>query len=204
MDGPLMDIRKAEYDAPAVEMLRQYVDKTLAKVDELEQKVNEVEQFYSSSNKKQPNSSKCGSVVKDREKPIPSIKRQQQDAARREAASAKRMQELMRQFSTILRQITQHKWAGPFLEPVDVEGLGLHDYYEVISFSRIFFTLFSVLSALTSGSQGNMRSYIGGKATLSLLMANYASTWTPHVHVNNLAWDHQQTLAELCLTKSSL
>lgn len=41
---------------------------------------------------------------KDKEKPIPSIKKQQQDATRREAAGAKRMQELMRQFSTILRQ----------------------------------------------------------------------------------------------------
>lgn len=28
-------------------------------------------------------------------------------------------------------QITQHKWAWPFMKPVDVEGLGLHDYYEV-------------------------------------------------------------------------
>ena len=28
-------------------------------------------------------------------------------------------------------QITQHKWAYPFMQPVDVEGLGLHDYYEV-------------------------------------------------------------------------
>jgi len=25
----------------------------------------------------------------------------------------------------------QHKWAWPFMEPVDVEGLKLHDYYEV-------------------------------------------------------------------------
>ena len=31
----------------------------------------------------------------------------------------------------VICQITQHKWAWPFLEPVDVEGLGLHDYYEV-------------------------------------------------------------------------
>lgn len=28
-------------------------------------------------------------------------------------------------------QITQHKWAWPFMQPVDVDGLGLHDYYEV-------------------------------------------------------------------------
>lgn len=34
-------------------------------------------------------------------------------------------------------QITQHKWAWPFLQPVDVEGLGLDDYYKVklIAFS---------------------------------------------------------------------
>jgi hypothetical protein len=28
-------------------------------------------------------------------------------------------------------QITRHEWAWPFMEPVDVEGLGLHDYYQV-------------------------------------------------------------------------
>jgi hypothetical protein len=28
-------------------------------------------------------------------------------------------------------QITQHKWAWPFMKPVDVKGLGLHDYHEV-------------------------------------------------------------------------
>ncbi|CAI9772878.1 unnamed protein product [Fraxinus pennsylvanica] len=27
-------------------------------------------------------------------------------------------------------KITQHKWAGPFMQPVDVVGLGLHDDYE--------------------------------------------------------------------------
>lgn len=40
------------------------------------------------------------------------------------------MQELIQQVGTILQQITQHKWAWPFMKPVDVEGLGLHDYYE--------------------------------------------------------------------------
>lgn len=35
-------------------------------------------------------------------------------------------------FSLLVKlQITQLKWAGPFMDPVDVEGLGLHDYYEV-------------------------------------------------------------------------
>ena len=48
---------------------------------------------------------------KDGEKQIESIKKPQ-DPARREAASAKRMQELMRQFSTILRQAS---YSLPFI-----------------------------------------------------------------------------------------
>jgi len=32
-------------------------------------------------------------------------------------------------------QITQHKWAWPFMKPVDVKGLGLHDYHEVSMFN---------------------------------------------------------------------
>ncbi|OIT07284.1 transcription factor gte6 [Nicotiana attenuata] len=63
------------------------------------------------------------------------------DASRREAAGARRMQELVRQFGTILRQITQHKWAEPFMEPVYVEGLGLHDYFEVIEKPMDFITI---------------------------------------------------------------
>lgn len=33
--------------------------------------------------------------------------------------------------SGFVNQITRHKWAWPFMQPVDVEGLGLDDYYEV-------------------------------------------------------------------------
>lgn len=43
---------------------------------------------------------------KDKEKHIPSIKKQQQEASRREAAAAKRMQDLIRQFGSILRQVS--------------------------------------------------------------------------------------------------
>ena len=75
---------------------------------QLEQSASEIEQFYLASKKKQPNGSKGSSMVKDKDKErhVPSIKKQQQDAARREAVAAKRMQELMRQFGTILRQVT--------------------------------------------------------------------------------------------------
>lgn len=38
-------------------------------------------------------------------------------------------------------QITQHKWAWPFMQPVDVKGLGLHDYYEVKHFGSFSFIL---------------------------------------------------------------
>lgn len=119
------------------------VDDIFTKVDKLEQRVNEVEQFYLTTSKKQPNNSKASSIAKekDKEKRIPSIKKLQQEAAHREVAAAKRMQELMRQFGTILRQITQLKWAWPFMQPVDVEGLGLHDYYEVIDRPMDFSTI---------------------------------------------------------------
>lgn len=141
---------------------------------QLEQRVNEVEKFYLNASIKQPNTSKNTSSgkYKDKEKHVPGFKKLQLEASRGEAAAAKRMQELMRQFGTILRQailnicsshsidnfwgldwylilivcfcsllcqITQHKWAWPFMQPVDVEGLGLHDYYEVKLSGSVFF-----------------------------------------------------------------
>lgn len=126
-----------------LEDFKHRVDDIFTKVDKLEQRVNEVEQFYLTTSKKQPNNSKASSIAKekDKEKRIPSIKKLQQEAAHREVAAAKRMQELMRQFGTILRQITQLKWAWPFMQPVDVEGLGLHDYYEVIDRPMDFSTI---------------------------------------------------------------
>lgn len=126
---------------------------------QLEHKLKEVEEFYSSIDV-----SNSGSIGKDSEKGrhVVGIRKIQQEAARREAVAAKRMQDLMRQFGTIFRQvklsfhlnwpchlclqegfesfylivlisqITQHKCAWPFMHPVNVEGLGLHDYYEVM------------------------------------------------------------------------
>lgn len=139
MDVSLLDVRNVgtgntEGNAAEVEGFRCCVDEILTRVDKLEQRVNEAEQFYLTTSRKPLNTSKGSSVTKDKgkEKHIPSVKKQQQDASRREAAAAKRMQELMRQFGTIFRFITQHKWAWPFMKPVDVEGLGLDDYYEII------------------------------------------------------------------------
>lgn len=139
-DIPIQE-RNEKENADSVENFSQRVDEMVGKVDQLEQRLNDVEHFYSNTSKKQSNTPRGSSILKDKEKQISSFRRRQQDASRREAAGARRMQELVRQFGTILRQITQHKWAEPFMEPVDVEGLGLHDYYEVIEKPMDFSTI---------------------------------------------------------------
>ncbi|XP_016506727.1 transcription factor GTE1 isoform X2 [Nicotiana tabacum] len=139
-DIPIQE-RNEKENADSVENFSQRVDEMGGKVDQLEQRLNDVEHFYSNTSKKQSNTPRGSSILKDKEKQISSFRRRQQDASRREAAGARRMQELVRQFGTILRQITQHKWAEPFMEPVDVEGLGLHDYYEVIEKPMDFSTI---------------------------------------------------------------
>ncbi|WCJ19359.1 Transcription factor GTE6 [Euphorbia peplus] len=133
------------------------VDELFEKVDKLEHRVNDVELFYSNANKKHQ---KGGSGVKDKDKEsrhVPSIRKQQQDASKRDAAAVKRMQELMRQFGTILRQITQHKWAWPFMQPVDVKGLGLHDYYEVIDKPMDFSTIKNQMETKDGTGYKNVR-----------------------------------------------
>lgn len=135
-------------NAADVENVRHSVDEIFLKVDKLEQRVNEVEDFFSKS-KKHSSGSKSSSGGKDgnKERQVFSMKKQQQNASQREAAAAKRMQELMRQFGTILRQITQHKWAWPFMQPVDVKGLGLDDYYEIIEKPMDFSTIKNQMEA---------------------------------------------------------
>lgn len=70
----------------------------------------EVEQFYKSCGNAQGNNSKGSSIVKEkgREKSQVATKKPLQDAPRMETAATKRMQELMRQFSTILRQAREN------------------------------------------------------------------------------------------------
>ncbi|CAL5185485.1 unnamed protein product [Lathyrus oleraceus] len=83
------------------------VDELVSKVDQLEQKGQVIGSFFSSANKKQTDMLKGNSTTKDKDKDkhVPSIKKQLQDASRREAAAQKRMQDLIRQFGTILRQV---------------------------------------------------------------------------------------------------
>ncbi|XP_054777500.1 transcription factor GTE6-like isoform X4 [Prosopis cineraria] len=93
-----------------MEDFRHSLDEILATVDKIEKQVNEVEQFYqSTSNIQTSGNAKGSSLIKDkgREKHFISTEKLQQDASCREAAAAKRMQELMRQFSTIFRQVIE-------------------------------------------------------------------------------------------------
>ncbi|KAK7360780.1 hypothetical protein VNO77_02793 [Canavalia gladiata] len=158
-----MDSLKADPTQPQpdddLEPFRISVRQIFTRVNKLEKLVTEVEQFYESTDNVQGNNSRGGSVVKEkgREKLLIVTKKPLQDALHMEAAAAKRMQDLMRQFSTILRQITQHKWAWPFMEPVDVEGLGLHDYYEVIDKPMDFSTIKSKMEAKDETGYNNVR-----------------------------------------------
>ncbi|XP_031256038.1 transcription factor GTE1-like isoform X1 [Pistacia vera] len=146
-------------NAAEVEGFSKNIEEILQRVSQLEQKLNEVEQFYLTMENSQPNTSKSSSILKEKvkEKHINSIEKQQLDAALREEASARRMQGLKRQFGTIFRQITQHKWAGPFMNPVDVEGLGLHDYYEVIDKPMDLGTIKTKMDAKDGNGYKNVR-----------------------------------------------
>ncbi|XP_026415711.1 transcription factor GTE6-like [Papaver somniferum] len=125
---------------------KQHVDELASQVDQLGQKLNGISKFYSSMSRKQG----C-SVGKDKERHgTNSIKKHQQEAA-------KRMQELMRQFATILRQLTQHKLAWPFMQPVDVKGLELHDYYEVIDKPMDFSTIKNQMETKDGTGYKNVR-----------------------------------------------
>lgn len=158
-DTRLVEQENVEGNNTEMEDFKYRVDETSTKVDKLEQTLIEVEQYYSTTSKKQLNTSKGSSIVKDKdkEKHISNFKKRQQDASRREAAAAKRMQELMRQFSTIFVKITQHKWAGPFMQPVDVVGLGLHDYHEVIEKPMDFSTIKAKMVAKDGTGYKNVR-----------------------------------------------
>ncbi|KAL5711387.1 Transcription factor GTE1 [Ranunculus cassubicifolius] len=152
-------VQQIEDDDKAADVVgfRNRIDQVVVKVDEIEQRVNNVAHFYSSLNKKQLNISKGSSSAKEKDKQVYSVKRHQQEAGKREAAGAKRMQELIRHFGTIFRQITAHKWAWPFMHPVDVEGLGLDDYYEVIDKPMDFTTIKNQMEAKDGTGYKNVR-----------------------------------------------
>ncbi|MCL7022921.1 hypothetical protein MKW94_012475 [Papaver nudicaule] len=125
---------------------KQHVDGVASQVEQLGEKLNGVSKFYSNVGRKQG-----GLVGKDKDRHVTSsVKKHQQE-------QAKRMQELMRQFATILRQLTQHKMAWPFMQPVDVKGLELHDYFEVIDKPMDFGTIKNQMETKDGTGYKNVR-----------------------------------------------
>lgn len=49
-----------------------------------------------------------------------------------EAARAKRMADMLKQCTTLLRKLMSHKHGWVFNDPVDADKLGLHDYHQII------------------------------------------------------------------------
>ncbi|CAN8316277.1 unnamed protein product, partial [Cochlearia groenlandica] len=109
------------------------VDVITERVNQLEQVVVEVEHFYSTKEgAAQTNTSKSNSGGKKIAISQPNISKCNSSGKEKTKGKHVSSPELMRQFATIIRQIAQQKWAWPFLQPVDVKGLELHDYHKVI------------------------------------------------------------------------
>ncbi|AQK80281.1 Transcription factor GTE1 [Zea mays] len=92
---------------------RRQVDDLVSKTDVLERRVKEVADFY--DGKKHGSGGRKGG------------------GGGRYGASSRGMPDLMRQFGVLLKEITSHKDAWPFLEPVDVVTLQLPDYHNVMA-----------------------------------------------------------------------
>ncbi|PWA91130.1 Bromodomain-containing protein [Artemisia annua] len=76
-DVQIIDSEEQHQQQPSlrVDHLGQNVDQIFLQVDQLEKRLNEVEQFYSKSGKKQSNTSKASSVIRDRDKDKPIIEK---------------------------------------------------------------------------------------------------------------------------------
>uniref|UniRef100_A0ACD5URR1 Uncharacterized protein n=1 Tax=Avena sativa TaxID=4498 RepID=A0ACD5URR1_AVESA len=115
-EGAAMD-PPASAEAPLVDAFRRQVDDLAIKTDVLEKRVNEVVRFYDV--KKHGSGGRKGG----------GSSRYAMNGAR--DSHYKGMPDLTRQLAGIIRQITSHEWAEPFLQPVDVVGLQLDDYHKL-------------------------------------------------------------------------
>ncbi|CAK9857429.1 unnamed protein product [Sphagnum jensenii] len=92
-----------------------------------------------------------------------------------EAARAKRMAEILKQCSTMLKKIMSHKYAWVFNEPVDAAKQGLHDYHKVIQKPM---DLGTVRDRLAKGLYSSLNSFADD---VRLTFAN-AMTYNPQGH----------------------
>ncbi|EER87804.1 hypothetical protein BDA96_10G032400 [Sorghum bicolor] len=115
----------AESVPPEVESeadaFRRQVDDLVSKTDVLEKRVKEVVDFY--DGKKHGSGGRKGG------------------GGGRHGAYSRGMPDLMRQFGVLLKEITSHKDAWPFLKPVDVVTLHIPDYHKIITQPMDFSTI---------------------------------------------------------------
>ncbi|KAH7667216.1 Bromodomain-containing protein [Dioscorea alata] len=123
-----------------IESLQHRINEIVSNVDELERKVDKIAKFYANDSK-------------DKKLVLKSSRNQ----ALKDKDGEERMRDLMRQFGTIVRQISQHKWADPFKEPVDVVSYGLHDYYDIIKKPMDFSTIKNQMEAKDGSGYKNVR-----------------------------------------------
>merc|ERR1712241_1495875 len=87
--------------------------------------------------KGQPNRRESGRQIKKPRRELPDEAGNVSDASVQHSSKGKKgkMTEQMKYCSAILKELLTKKhqsYAWPFLKPVDAEGLGLHDYYNII------------------------------------------------------------------------
>ncbi|CAK8570387.1 unnamed protein product [Lathyrus sativus] len=147
---------------------RYFLNQLHIRINLLEDQVTEVEQFYQSTDV-QNNDCK----IKRREKPPTGSKK----LSRR--ALEEMQDEIMRHFSRMLTDITRHKWAWPFLEPVDVKGLELYDYYEIIKKPMDFSTIERKMNVKDGSGYKNVKEIYDDVR----LIFNNAMTYNDEKHI---------------------
>ncbi|KAI5080345.1 hypothetical protein GOP47_0005824 [Adiantum capillus-veneris] len=92
------------------------------------------------------------------------------------------MSDHMRLGGNILRQLMQHRWAWPFLQPVDVEGLQLHDYHKIVRRPMDLGTIRSRLEAKDGTGYRHVRELCEDVRLVFRNAMLYNESWT-EVHV---------------------
>lgn len=144
MDTEAMETPAAGEEKPALveaDAFRRQVEDIASKADVLEKKVNEVVRFYDGK-KHGSGGRKAGGSGR---------------YAANGGSHCKGMSELMRQFGGIIRTVTNHDWAEPFLKPVDVVGLQLDDYYKIITKPMDFSTIRNKMEGKDGTKYNNVR-----------------------------------------------
>ncbi|KAJ0960796.1 hypothetical protein J5N97_001297 [Dioscorea zingiberensis] len=133
----------------------------VSRVDRMERRVDELDRFFASKKSLGGSGRKPASKGKGRKVGIKfrdaEVDSEFMDVGVNDGAPSKRMQEIMRRFGEIFRQILKHQWAGPFMDPVDVEGLQLHDYYKIIKKPMDFNTIKNRMEEKNGSGYKNVR-----------------------------------------------